>query len=78
MIGMKMEKRKIRYGVVNYVLREEYEKEWHLPFGYEYITYNEQDAINYCREQRYDTFIVEMIYDTEKGNNFKEEIYRSQ
>ena len=73
-----MEKSNVRYGVVNFVLREKYEKKWHLPYGYEYTTYNKQDAIDYCRKGDIENFIVEMIYDTAIGHNFKEEIYRSK
>ena len=70
-------KSNVRYGVVNFVLREKYEKKYHLPYGYEYMTYDEQDAIDYCRRGDIENFVVEMIYDTHLASNLKEEIYRS-
>jgi len=72
-----MNKGNVRYGVVDVVGRKEFEKEWQLPYGYSHVTYNEQDAINYCRKLNNANFIVEEIYDTVLATNLKEEIYRS-
>lgn len=72
-----MNKGNVRYGVVNDVDRSEFEKEWHLPYGYSYLTYDKQDAIAQCRDLKDSDFIVEEIYNTAGGTNFKTEIYRS-
>ena len=47
-----MEERNVRYGVVNVVDRANYEKQWQVPFGYDFITYNELDAISVCRKKK--------------------------
>jgi hypothetical protein len=75
-----MKRVNVRYGVVNYVLREKYEKEYHLPFGYDYMTYSKKEALAYCRSLKgdpmYGNYIVEEIYDTEASVNMREEIFR--
>lgn len=72
-----MNKGNVRYGVVNDVNRNDYEKEWQLPYGYSHLTYDKQEAIAHCRDLKNSDFIVEEIYDTAFGTNFKNEIYRS-
>lgn len=71
-----MNKGNVRYGVVNFVRREKFEKEFHLPYGYGFVTWNKEEAIKVCRDYK-DDHCVEMIYDTATGKNLIEEIYRS-
>ncbi len=69
-----------RYGVVNEKERSEYEKLYQLPMGYEYTTFDREEAIRYCRSLKknpfYSNYIVERIYNTEFATNLKEEIFR--
>lgn len=69
-----------RFGVVNVEMRTKYEKCYHIPFGYDYMTFRKQEAIAYCKalkaDPRYKNFIVERIFDTPVAANFKEEIFR--
>lgn len=53
---------KERYGVVNPINRYEYETKWQLPFSYDFISFNEKEAIRYCRKN-YGT-VVEKITDS--------------
>lgn len=64
---------KDRFGVVDVVTREKYEKEYQLPYGYQFISYDETEAITECRRLKNDSFIVERIH----GMNCKEEIFRN-
>jgi inorganic pyrophosphatase/exopolyphosphatase len=72
-----MEKRNVRYGIVNTMKRERYEREFHLPYGYEYITYEKAKAIVICRKKNDSNYIVEEIFNTTDSINYKQEIYRS-
>ena len=71
-----MEVRNVRYGVVNVVERERYEKQWHVPFGYNYISYDEADAVKVCRRKKGPNWIVEKIFHTNEEINRKAEIFR--
>jgi len=75
-----MKKGNVRYGVVNSKMREKYEKEYQIPFGYDYMTYIKKEAIAYCKslkgDPRYEDFIVEEIYNTSISPNNKDEIFR--
>lgn len=71
-----MEERNVRYGVVNVVERAKYEKEWQVPFGYNYISYDETDAISVCRKKKGSNWVVEKIYNTNDDINRKTEIFR--
>ncbi len=64
---------KDRFGVVNTLERERYEKEYNVSYGYEFISYKEAEAIKECRQFNNPNFIVERI----KDGNIKEEIFRS-
>ncbi len=66
-----------RFGVVDVVARENYEKLYQIPYGYAFMSFSEKGAIRFCKESKNENFIVEKIYDTSTGgNNLKEEIYR--
>ena len=66
-----------RYGVVNVVAREMYEKKWNLPWKYDFITFNKVEAVIECRKHNSSSFIVERIFDSNGIKNKKEEIFRS-
>ena len=70
-------KKNIRYGVVNSVEREKYEKEYQIAYGYELMTYNKNEAIFYAKGLNNPDYIVEEIYNTSETNNNKEEIFQS-
>lgn len=72
-----MEKRNIRYGVVNDTERTKYEKKFHVPYGYAFMTFKKGEAIAICRKKNDQNFIVEEIFDNGNVINFKQEIYRS-
>ena len=72
-----MQKSNVRYGVVNVKERMEYEKMFHIPYGYELTTFDERDAINYAKKQKNANVIVERIFDTSVAVNNKEEVFRS-
>lgn len=74
---MEMEEFNVRYGVVNVVEREKYEKKFQISYGYEYTTWNDLSAISYCRRKNNSNFIVEKIFNTKKTTNKKQEVYRS-
>lgn len=67
----------IRYGVVNTVKRSGYEKEFHVPYGYHFISYRKFEAISNCKNMNDSDYIVERIFDTFDVQNKKEEIFRS-
>jgi len=66
----------IRYGVVNVVERARYEKIFHINLGYALITFNEGEAIAFCKKKRNPNVIVEKIYDNYRAVNNKIEIFR--
>jgi len=73
---------KERYGVVNAVLREKYEKEFQVPFGYDHICYSAEEAIAECKKMNEEEnflngnpFIVERIFDNAYACNNREQIY---
>lgn len=41
---------KERYGVVDPKKRYEYETKWQLPFMHDFISFDENEAIRYCRK----------------------------
>lgn len=67
----------IRFGVVNIVDRERYEKKFQVPFGYDLMTYNKVEAMNHAKNKKDDNIVVERIFDTTTAINNKEEVYRS-
>jgi hypothetical protein len=67
----------IRFGVVNIVDRNRYEKTYHLPFGYLLTTFKENEAILHAKKMNNNNVIVEKIFDNQIAVNNKEEIYRS-
>jgi hypothetical protein len=42
-----------RYAVVNQIERDDFEKEWQMPYGYAscYITLDMEDAMNYMEQE---------------------------
>lgn len=75
-----MKKVNERFGVVNIVDREKYEKLYQIPFGYEFTSFSEKDAVGYCKSMKktpnYENLVVERIYNDLDANNKKEEIFR--
>ena len=75
---------KDRYGVVNAIVREKYEKEYQVPYGYDYICYDAETAVAECKklnEENTDLIpchVVERIYDDGYASNNREEVYRSE
>lgn len=67
----------VRYGVVNVMKREKYEKKNQTPFSYLFVTQDKGKAIRACAKRKDTNFIVERIFDTEKIKNNREEIFRS-
>jgi len=65
---------KDRFGVVNTDKRKKFGKEFHIPYGYDYVSYNKSEAITVCRRKN-NNFIVERIYD-DYGMTKKEEVFR--
>lgn len=53
---------KDRFGVVNGKERDRYEKYWQIPFGYEFITFDRDKAIDYCQKTKNPDMIVEQIH----------------
>jgi hypothetical protein len=74
------EKMKDRYGVVNVIIRTSYEKEYQVPYGYDLICYDREEAITECKKfnesEGTNNYIVERIYDDGYACNNKEEIFR--
>lgn len=71
-----------RFGVVDEEKRAMYEKEFQVPFGYDYITFDREEAIKHCKSLRTPSarskkIIVERIYNTMEVQNKKEVIYRN-
>jgi len=66
----------VRYGVVNVKNRVQYEKTFQIGYGYEFTSFNEFDAIKYCKKQKDPNVIVERIFNTPKAVNNKKEIFR--
>ena len=66
----------LRYGVVNLEVRERYEKDFQLSYGYDFITRNKREAIEYCKSLKMNEYVVEKIYDDFKSNNNKEVIFK--
>jgi hypothetical protein len=65
----------IRYGVVNFIMREMYEKDYQLAYGYDFITRSEKEAIRECKKFG-NKYAVEKIYDDPIQNNLRVEIFR--
>lgn len=64
---------KDRFGVVNTLEREKYEKEFNVSYGYNFISFDEAEAVIKCRTFNNQNYIVERI----KDDNIREEIFRS-
>jgi len=66
----------VRFGVVHDEDRASYEKKWQVPYGYSFISYNQEAAINNCRK-RGNGWVVEKIFTLpNKVVNFKTIIFR--
>lgn len=71
-----MEEANVRYGVVNESKRVAYEKKWQVQMGYDYLTFNLEDAQSVCRKKG-DGFVVEKIFNIpHKVVNYKTVIFR--
>lgn len=70
----------VRYGVINDVNRIAYEKKWQVPAGYDYITYDQTEAIVFCRKKGSSAvsgWVVEKIFNLpNKVVNFKTIIFK--
>ena len=51
----------VRYGVVNEEIRADYEKQWQLQKGYDFITYDLEKATEVCKKMG-KNWSVEKIY----------------
>jgi hypothetical protein len=72
-----MEESNVRYGVINDPQRTAYEKKWQVKAGYDYITYDSEDAENVCRKQQGRGWVVEKIYNIPNNAvNFRSIIFR--
>jgi hypothetical protein len=71
-----MKEANVRYGVVNVVERAKYEKLFQIPFGYALTTFDEREAIIFCKKQKNPNMIVEKIFDTLDATNNKVEVFR--
>jgi len=72
-----MQKKNVRFGVVNEKGRIEFEKKWQVQCGYDFISYDKEEATAFCRKKG-NGWIVEMIYNVpNKVVNFKTTVFRS-
>jgi hypothetical protein len=72
-----MEETNVRYAVVNETDRINYEKQWQLPKGYEFISYDPEKAISICRGKKGNGWVVEKIFNIPDGVvNYKSIIFR--
>jgi hypothetical protein len=69
---------KERFGVVNELTRAEYEKEWQIPMGYEFVSFDKEKAITMCKEFKGHGYIVERITTSAYSQNDKEIVYRTE
>lgn len=66
----------VRYGVINELDRMAFEKKWQIQAGYDYMTFDQEDAIKHCRKKG-NGWIVEKIYNIPgKVVNYKNIIFR--
>ena len=66
----------VRYGVINEKDRVDYEKQWQVQKGYEFISYDPEKATEICRKKG-KGFVVEKIFNIpDKTVNFKTIIFR--
>lgn len=63
---------KNRYGVVNPNKRKNYEKKWHVPYGYDFISFNKKEAVGKCGDDQ----VVERITTSFDKLNKTTVIYR--
>jgi len=68
-----------RYGVVNEIERMKQEKTFHVPFGYDFISFNYRQAEDECRKKAKGVkgYIVEKISTDFNRVNAKEVVYRA-
>ena len=71
-----MKEANVRFGVVNVIERAKYEKLYQVPFGYVFTTFNEDDAVKFCKKRNNTNMIVEKIFDTQTATNNKVEVFR--
>lgn len=72
-----MQKKNVRFGVVNEKERIEFEKKWQVQADYNFISYDKEEAVSFCRKKG-NGYVVEMIYNVpNKVVNFKTIIFRS-
>lgn len=68
---------KERYGVVNEEARTQYEKEWQIPMGYKFVTFDQKMAETVCRDLG-KGYIVERITSSAYSQNDREIVYRTE
>jgi len=68
-----------RYGVVNELERMKHEKTFHVPFGYEFISFNYRQAENECKikSKGVKGYVVEKISTDFNRINATEVVYRA-
>lgn len=71
-----MNKVNVRFAVVNEKDRIDYEKQWHIQKGYEFISYDREKATDYCRNKG-KGWIVEEIFNIPNSiTNYKRTIFK--
>jgi len=71
-----MEETNVRYAVVNEKDRIDYEKQWQLAKGYEFISYDSEKATNVCRTKG-NGWVVEKIFNIPNSVvNYKQVIFK--
>ena len=66
---------KDRYGVVNEIERNRFEKKFHVPFGYDLVTFNYRKAEDACKDKG-KGYVVEKISTSFGRSNERDIIYR--
>jgi len=71
-----MEKTNVRYGVVNEQDRIDYEKQWQVQKGYQFISYDPEKATDYCRKQGKGWIVEEISNIPNSITNYKRTIFK--
>lgn len=67
----------VRYGVIDEKKRADYEKQWQVQMGYNFITYDFEKAVEICRKKNSRNWIVEKITNVPNSSvNYKTTIFR--
>lgn len=71
-----MEETNVRYGVVNEKERIDYEKQWQVQKGYQFISYDPEKATDICRKKG-NGWVVEKIFNIPNSvTNYKRIIFK--